>query len=87
MAMRIRIFLIAAAISGLAMVGAQGCFYRSYGPDHYGPDHYGQQYGSSHMVCDANGDNCMVCDADNRNCRRVESQYGSSQRRSWGFWW
>lgn len=64
------------------MVGAQGCFYHSYGPDQYG-----HQYGSRHTVCDVNGENCMVCDADDRNCQRVESQYGSSQRRSWGFWW
>jgi hypothetical protein len=64
------------------MVGAQGCFYSSNRPYQYG-----QQYGSGHTVCDAYGHNCMVCDADNRNCQRVESQYGSSQRRrSWGFW-
>jgi hypothetical protein len=85
--MRIRMFLIAAAMGGLLMVGAQGCFDHSYGPDHY--EH---QYGSRHTVCDNNGQNCMVCDADDRNCQRVESQYGepqyrSSQRRSWGFWW
>jgi len=79
--MRIRMFLIVAAMGGLLMVGAQGCFYPS------GPDQYAQQYGSSHVVCDADGRNCMVCDADNRNCRRVDSQYGSGQGRSWGFWW
>jgi hypothetical protein len=90
--MRIRKFLIAATVV-LAMAGAQGCFYHSYGPDQYGPDYYGsgqygQRYGSDHMVCDTNGNNCMICDANNQNCRRVESQYGSSQRsRSWGFWW
>jgi hypothetical protein len=78
--MRIRMFLIVVVIGGLAMVGTQGCFYFSSGPDEYG-----QQYGSSRPVCDANGQNCMVCDADGRNCQRVDSQ-GSSQRRSWGFW-
>jgi hypothetical protein len=61
------------------MVGAQGCFYSSSGPNQYG-----QQYGSSRTVCNANGQNCMVCDADNPNCQRVGSQYGSSQRRSCG---
>ena len=81
MAMRMRMFLIVAAIGGFAMVGAQGCFYYSNGPDQYG-----QQYGSGRTVCDANGNNCMVCDADNRNCQRVDSQYGPSQRRNWGFW-
>lgn len=80
--MRIKMFLIFATIVGaLAMLGAQGCFYRSHEPDHYG-----QQYGSNHTECDANGRNCMVCDNDDRNCRRVDSQYNSNQRRS-GFWW
>jgi hypothetical protein len=69
--------LMVAAIGGVAMLGAEGCFYQSHGPE----------YGSGRMVCDANGNNCMVCDADNRNCRRVDSQYQSSQRRSWGFLW
>ncbi|HVB55167.1 MAG TPA: hypothetical protein VNE63_01875 [Candidatus Acidoferrales bacterium] len=75
MAMRIRMLLIVAALGGgLAVVGAQGCFYASSGPDQYG-----QQYGSGRTVCDANGRNCMVCDADNRNCQRVQSQSGSSR--------
>jgi hypothetical protein len=81
--MRIRMFLIAAAMGGLAMVGVQGCFYESHRPDQYGQ----QQYGSGRMLCDANGNNRMVCDADNRNCRRVDSHYESSQRRSWWFLW
>ena len=34
--MRIRMFLIVAAIGGFAMVAAQGCFYYSNGPDQYG---------------------------------------------------
>ncbi len=70
--MRMKMFLILTAIvGGLAMLGAQGCFYRSHDPYQYS-----QQYGSSHTVCDAHGRNCMVCDADNRNCRRIDSQYG-----------
>jgi hypothetical protein len=68
-----RTALIAAAIGGFAMVGAQACFYFPNVPDQYG-----QQYGSARTVCDADGNNCMVCDADNRNCQRVDSQYGAS---------
>jgi hypothetical protein len=84
-------FLIVAAIAGFAIVANQGCFYHSNGPDQYEQQHgsgrYEQQYGSGRTVCDADGRNCMVCDDDNRNCRRIDSQHGSSQRRSWGFWW
>ena len=80
--MRIRMFLIVAAIAGLAIVANQGCFY-----DSSGPDRYAQQQGSGRTVCDADGRNCLVCDDDNRNCQRADSQYQSSQRRSWGFWW
>jgi hypothetical protein len=80
---RIRMILMVAAIGGVAMLGAEGCFYHSHEPDQYGQ----HQDESGRMVCDANGNNCMVCDADNRNCRRVDSQYQSSQRRSWGFFW
>jgi hypothetical protein len=71
MTMRLKVFLIVAVMTGSATLGAQGCFYPSYGPDQ-------SQYGSSHTVCDTNGNNCLVCDADNSNCHRVDSQSGSN---------
>lgn len=70
-----RKIVILAAMTSVATLGLQACFYGSSQPAPYAQY---SQYQSSHTVCDVNGKNCLACDANDNNCRRTDTQYGSN---------